>query len=59
MSTEQITKLKKRRGTLKRQLTTLETLLDSVTVETDIECLDLETRLKQKLLPLLGEFENN
>ena len=59
MSVEQITIFKKKRGSLKRQLTTLEVLLDSITVETDIPCLYLETRLKNRLLPLLDEFEKN
>ena len=57
MSTDGLIRLKKKRGSLKRQLTTLETLLDSVTDQTDIECLDLETRLKEKVIPILKEFE--
>ena len=60
MNAEQIAvvaSLKKKRGNIKRKLTNFETLLDSITPETDIEILDLENRLREKHIPLMEEFE--
>ena len=57
MSIDESAVLKKKRGSLKRQLTTFEHLLESITINTDLESLDLETRFKEKLLPILKEFE--
>ena len=57
MSIDESAVLKKKRGSLKCQLTTFEHLLESITINTDIECLDLESRYKEKLLPVLKEFD--
>ncbi|XP_033222615.1 uncharacterized protein LOC117176472 [Belonocnema kinseyi] len=57
MSEKQLKEFKKQRENIKRQLTTFEKLLDSVTDETNIENLDLEDRFKDLILPLNKEFE--
>ena len=53
MSSEEIKRLKRKFGGVKSQLTSLENFLESITHETNIETLDLESRLNQKVLPLL------
>ena len=56
-STERVTSCKIKRGIITGKLTNFEKSLDSITVETDAETLDIETRLKEKHLSLLQEFE--
>ena len=42
---------------IKRQLTCFEKTLNTITADTDIETLDLESRFKEKHLPLQALFE--
>ena len=58
MSSEEIKRLKRKLGGVKSQLTSLEKFLESITHETNIEILDLESRFEQKVLPLSEKFES-
>ena len=58
MSSEEIKRLKRKLSGVKSQLTSLEKFLNSITHETNIETLDLESRLNQKVLPLSEKFES-
>ncbi|XP_033213767.1 uncharacterized protein LOC117170833 [Belonocnema kinseyi] len=54
---ERVNVCKISRSVIKSKLTNFEKVLDSITAETDIESLDLGTRLKKKHIPLQKEFD--
>ena len=56
MTDNSLNKFKKLRGSIKRQLTYFENILKSINEETDVESLDLETRL-DKHWKLWDEFQ--